>query len=189
MNSITTNREFFSEFLVKQTRAGGLWEAVAPLPGGLGGRPPCCRATGPLGASAEIFVEKPLPSCSGATRSRPPGSRAVGVFFCKFRKWKYIFVKNKNKKYKNIKTARPASHDNRCLFQYSPAATCLPLLSSSIVSSRWWTQDRNLPKTPSVCELIWPRNRPSIAASAEGIYLLWSVAMNVYEGGKWRECC
>ena len=101
MNNITTNREFFSEFLVKQTRVGSLWEAVAPLPGGLGGRPLRCRATGPSGASAEIFVERPLPPRSGATRSRPPGSRAVGVFFCKFRKRKYIFVKNKNKKIKN----------------------------------------------------------------------------------------
>ena len=92
MNSITTNREFFSEFLVKQTRAGGLWEAAAPLPGGLGGRPLRCRATGPPGASAQIlsenFAEKPL----------PPGRGAVGVYFCKFQKQKYIFVKNENKK-------------------------------------------------------------------------------------------
>ena len=64
-------------------RAGGLWEAVAPLPGGLGGRPLHCRATGPPGASAQIlsenFAEKPLPPRSGATRSRPPGSRAARV--------------------------------------------------------------------------------------------------------------
>ena len=57
MNSITKNREFFFEFFVKQTRAGGLWEAVAPLPGGLGGRPLHCRATGPPGASAQILSE------------------------------------------------------------------------------------------------------------------------------------
>ena len=55
MNNITTNREFFSEFLVKQTRAGGLWEAVALLPGGLGGRPLRCRATGSPEASTQIL--------------------------------------------------------------------------------------------------------------------------------------
>ena len=45
------------------------------------------------------------------------------------------------------------------------------------------------PKHQVFVKLMWPRNRPSIAASAEGIYLLWSVAMNMYEGGKRRECC
>ena len=108
MNSITTNREFFSEFLVKQTRVSGLWEAVAPLPGGLGGRPLRCRATGPSGASTKIFAEKPLPPRSGATRSRPPGSGAGGVYFCKFRKRKYIFVKNENKKIKKPRGSAPA---------------------------------------------------------------------------------
>ena len=101
MHLVAAYGEFFSDFLVKQTRAGDLWEAVAPLPGGLGGRPPHCRATGPLGArkfSAKIFAEKPLPPRSGATRSRLPGSGAVGVYSYKFRKRKYIFVKNKNKK-------------------------------------------------------------------------------------------
>ena len=57
MNIITTNREFFSKFLVKQTRAGGLWEAVAPLPGGPGGRPLRYRATSPPRASAQILSE------------------------------------------------------------------------------------------------------------------------------------
>ena len=60
MNSITTNREFFSEFLVKQTRAGGLWEAVAPPPGGRGlpGGPAApMPGTGPPGASAQILSE------------------------------------------------------------------------------------------------------------------------------------
>ena len=84
MNSITTNREFFSEFLVKQTRAGGLWEAVAPLPGGLGagrsaaGRPVLQEPQRKF--SAKIFAEKPLPPRSGATRSRPPGSGTAGIF-------------------------------------------------------------------------------------------------------------
>ena len=49
------------------------------------------------------FAQKPLPPRSGATRSRPPGSRAAGVYSCKFGKRKYIFVKNENIKYKNIK--------------------------------------------------------------------------------------
>ena len=57
MHLVAAYGEFFSEFLVKQTRAGGLWEAVAPLPGGLGGRPLRCRATGPPEASAQILSE------------------------------------------------------------------------------------------------------------------------------------
>ena len=44
--------------------------------------------------SVKIFAEKPLPPRSGATR---PGGR---VYFCKFRKQKYIFVKNENEKIK-----------------------------------------------------------------------------------------
>ena len=85
MNSITTNREFFSKFLVKQTRAGGLWEAVAPLPGGRG-LPSRCRRPALQGPqrkfSAKIFAEKSAAPQRG------------GVYFCKFRKQKYIFVKN-----------------------------------------------------------------------------------------------
>ena len=72
MNSITTNREFFSEFLVKQTRAGVLWEAVALLPGGLGGRPFRCRATGPPGASAQILSEN---FCRKASADQVPAAR------------------------------------------------------------------------------------------------------------------
>jgi len=83
-------------------------EAVAPQPGGLGGRPPRCRATGPPGVLAQIFretfAEKPLPLGSGAARCRPPGSGAAGVYSCKFRKQKYIFVKNEIEKYKNKKS-------------------------------------------------------------------------------------
>ena len=41
----------------------------------------------------KIFAQKPLPPCSGATRSRLPGNGAAGVYFCKFRKRKYIFLK------------------------------------------------------------------------------------------------
>ena len=96
MNSITTNREFFSEFFVKQTRAGGLWEAVAPLPDGQG-LPPRCRAAWGAG--------RPAVATQRATRSRPPSSGAAGVYSCKFRKQKYIFVKNEIEKYKNRKTA------------------------------------------------------------------------------------
>ena len=51
MNNITTNREFFSEFLAKQTRVGGIWEAAAPLPGGRG-LPPHCRAAWGAGRPA-----------------------------------------------------------------------------------------------------------------------------------------
>ena len=101
-NSITTNREFFSKFLVKQTRVGGLWEAVALLPGGLGaGRSAAGRPVlqGPgRKFSAKLFVEKPLPPGSGAARYRLPGSGAVGVYSYKFRKQKYIFVNNEIEK-------------------------------------------------------------------------------------------
>ena len=45
-----------------------------------------------------FYSSIPLPPRSGATRSRPSGSGAAGVYFCKFRKQKYIFVKNENKK-------------------------------------------------------------------------------------------
>jgi hypothetical protein len=43
----------------------------------------------------KVFAEKPL----------PPGSGATEVYSCKFRKQKYIFVKNEIEKYKNKKTA------------------------------------------------------------------------------------
>jgi len=32
---------------------------------------------------------------------RPPRCRTAGLYFCKFQKRKYIFVKNKNKKQRN----------------------------------------------------------------------------------------
>jgi len=80
-----TNREFFSEFLVNQTSAGGLWEAVAPLPGD--------RSSRGLSANSQRkFLQK-----SPAVPQR--------VYFCKFRKQKYIFVKNQVEIYKNKKIA------------------------------------------------------------------------------------
>ena len=81
INSVTTNRVFFPGIF--EPNEGGSpfrrkWEVVAPPPGGLGGRPPRCRATGLAGTRAQIFYEKfrknPL----------PPGSGAVGVYSCKF---------------------------------------------------------------------------------------------------------
>ena len=99
MNSITTNREFFSEFLVKQTSAGGLWEAVAPLPGGrglpggLGGRPLRCRATEPPGVSEQILSEN---FCRKAPAAPQRGDQAAGYISVNFKK--NIFVKNENKK-------------------------------------------------------------------------------------------
>ena len=54
----------------------------------------------------KFFIQQSLPARSGATRSRPPGSGAAGVYFYKFRTRKYIFIKNENKKYKNKKTAQ-----------------------------------------------------------------------------------
>ena len=60
--------------------------------GGLGaGRPAAGRPVlqGPQRKfSAKFFAEKPL----------PPRSGAAGIYFCKFRKQIYIFVKNENKK-------------------------------------------------------------------------------------------
>jgi len=79
-------------------------EPVALQPGGLGaGRPAAGRpAPRELRANifAKIFAQKPLPPRSGVTRSRSSGSGAAGVYSCKFRKRKYIFVKNENKKIK-----------------------------------------------------------------------------------------
>ena len=73
-----------------------------------GGRPPGSRATGPRDLSTIIFhfffAEKPLPPGCRAARSRPPGSWAAGVYFCKFPYRKYIFIKNKNK---NIEIKKP----------------------------------------------------------------------------------
>ena len=46
----------------------------------------------------EIYRNIPRPPRCRAARSRPPSSGAAGVYSCKFRKRKYIFVKNENKK-------------------------------------------------------------------------------------------
>ena len=62
-------------------------------------RPPSCRATGPQGPVCNFF------SSFFAGKPLPPGSGAAGVYLCKFPNRKYIFVKNRNKKYKNKKTA------------------------------------------------------------------------------------
>ena len=69
-------------------------EAVAPQPGGRPtvGRPVLQRSGHKF--SAKLFIEKLL----------PPGSGADGVYSCKFRKQKYIFVKNEIEKYKNKKS-------------------------------------------------------------------------------------
>ena len=93
MNSITTNQEFFSEFLVKQTRAGVLWEAVALLPGGLGGRPLRCRETDPPRVSTQILSEN---FCRKAPAAPQRGDQAAGYISVNFKK--NIFVKNENKK-------------------------------------------------------------------------------------------
>ena len=79
MNSITTNREFFSEFLVKQTRAGGLWKAVALLPGGLGPAAPLSgdRSSRDFSAnSPRKFLQKS--PCRPAAGRPGPGRPAAG---------------------------------------------------------------------------------------------------------------
>ena len=95
------------EFKKKVIEAVTLQLLAAQLPGGLGaGRPTAGRpAPRDLRANifAKVFAQKPLPPRSGATRCRTPGSGADGVYSCKFRKQKYIFVKNENIKYKNKK--------------------------------------------------------------------------------------
>ena len=68
-------------------RPGGL---AAPLPGGRSSRDLSiifCR----------FFLQ--ISPYRPAVRFRPPGSGAAGVYSCKFRTRKYIFVKNENKKY------------------------------------------------------------------------------------------
>ena len=101
-----------SQPLYKGGRAGrpaaGRPRPATPLPGDLGGRPPRCRATGPQGPARNFlseffFSEMPLPPRCRAAWSRPPASGAAGVYSCKFPNRKYIFVKNRNKKYKNKK--------------------------------------------------------------------------------------
>ena len=49
--------------------------------------------------------------CRPAAGRPVPAARQLGgrVYFCKFRKWKYIFVKNENKNINKKKTARPFS--------------------------------------------------------------------------------
>ena len=68
---------------------------AAPQPGGLGGRPASCRAAGSQGPVCNLFssffADKPLLPGSRAARSRPPGSGAAGVYFCKFLYRKYFF--------------------------------------------------------------------------------------------------
>ena len=67
------------------------------------GRPPRCRAAWEAGRPA---AGRPVPKDPSAICFRlffagqplPPGSRAAGVYLCKFPNRKYIFVKNKNKK-------------------------------------------------------------------------------------------
>ena len=69
--------------------------AGRPTAGRPGGRPPRWRpAPRDLRANifAKVFAQKPLPPRSGATRCLPPGSGAAGVYSCKFRKRKYIFL-------------------------------------------------------------------------------------------------
>ena len=83
---------------------------AARLPGDQGGPAapqPGDRPQGPVCNFFHLFfVEKPLPPGCRAARSRPPGSGAAGVYFCKFPNRKYIFIKNRNIKYKNKKTAK-----------------------------------------------------------------------------------
>jgi len=62
----------------------------------LGGRPPRCRATGPPGASAQILREsfcRKVPAAPQRGDQVPATRQAAGVYFCKFRKRKYIFCK------------------------------------------------------------------------------------------------
>ena len=52
----------------------------------------------------EIYPGRPGPDRPAAERPGP-GRPAAGVYLCNFPNRKYIFVKNRNKKYKNKKTA------------------------------------------------------------------------------------
>ena len=79
---------------------------AAPQAGGLRS----CRATGPKNLRVIFFVnffsKIPLPPCCRAARSRPSGSGAAGIYLCKFKNQKYIFVKTKIKNIKIKKTAQ-----------------------------------------------------------------------------------
>ena len=93
----------------RKCRQIGEGEPAARQPGGLGaGRPAAGWPVlqGPARKFSPLkIIENPLPPYSRATRCRPPGSGEVGVYTCKFRKRKYIFVKNEIEKCKNKKIA------------------------------------------------------------------------------------
>ena len=113
INSVTTNRVFFSGIF--EPNEGGSPNEGAALLEGNGRWSPRSRAArssrpatgrpvlqGPRHKFyVKSFAEKPLPPGSGAARCRSPGSGAAGVYSCKFRKQKYIFIKNEIEKYKN----------------------------------------------------------------------------------------
>ena len=104
INSVTTNRLFFPGIFEPNEGAALLEENGRWSPRSRAARSSRPAAGRPvlqgLGRkfSAKLFAEKPLPPGSRAARRRPPSSGAAGVYFYKFRKQNYIFVKNKIEK-------------------------------------------------------------------------------------------
>ena len=90
-----------SQPLYKGGRAG---RPAAGRPGGPAAPLPGDRPHGPICNFFRLFfAEKPL----------PPGTGAAGVYFYNFPNQKYIFIKNRNKKYKNKKTAGRADRKKK----------------------------------------------------------------------------
>ena len=134
--------------------AAGRPDPAAPLSGGLRGRPPRCRATGPPGARAQIFRKT---FCRKAPAVRQRGG---GVYCCKFRKQKYIFIKNEIEKYKNKKIARPVGQRAQIWMRSNPIS---PRSAGPPHERRNGTLFAHLLPSPSV-----PRrcaNRSSLARS------------------------
>ena len=135
-------RAFITDFLMLfrgTDRGEGLncknWrpEPAAPLPAGQN-RPLRCRATGPQEPARNFLREFFFRNVSAAPL--PGGQvRTGGVYSCKFSNRKYIFVKNKNKKYKNKKPREVNSRGS--------SGTMGPAHLSS------WSSSSALPSTPS----------------------------------------
>ena len=90
--------------------AAGRSGPAAPPPGGLGGPAAPLLGDRPPRTSAQFspqnfFHKSPCRPAAGRPGPGRPAAGRPGVYSCKLPNRKYIFIKNKNIKYKNKKTA------------------------------------------------------------------------------------